>query len=62
MTLSDIIIAKGLKKEYLIDRCNINRNKFYKGLKEPATFSPTELERIALVLNVKVETLKDLIK
>lgn len=62
MELKDIIKAKGLKNEYLIDRMDINRNKFYKALKSPSILSEAERIRLAELLNLRPETLTDLTK
>lgn len=52
MTLREIIQEKGLKKEYIIEKTGIPRNRFYCNLKKPHKFRKSELEDIAKVLNI----------
>jgi len=52
MTLHEIIKEKGLKKEYVIDKSGIPRNRFYCDQKKLYKFSTEELKRIAEVIGI----------
>lgn len=62
MTLSELIIAKGLKKEHIITVTGIPRNRFYCNLKKPVKFRVDELEKIASALGVSNQTVIDIIR
>lgn len=50
ITLNDLIKSTGLKKEYIIKRTLIPRNKFYKALNDPTIFTMDEITRLAELL------------
>ncbi len=62
MTLSELILAKGIKKEHIVKVTGIARNRFYCNLKKPVKFRPDEIEKIAQAINVSSQTLIDSIK
>lgn len=52
-SLAELIHTTGLKKEYLINRSKINRNKFYKAIKNPSILSIDEIDRLAMAMRVE---------
>lgn len=61
MTLNDLIISTGVKKEHLLKVAKIPRNKFYKALKKPHLLSLAEQERIAQHLRIDKQLIIDII-
>lgn len=51
----------GYKKEFLISKTGINRNKFYQALKDLSVLNDNELNKLALALGYKKEVLQELI-
>lgn len=60
MTLHEIIREKGLKKEFVIKRSGIPRNRFYCDQKKLHRFSGEELQSIADAIQIDVQILIDL--
>jgi hypothetical protein len=60
MTLNDLIVSTGVKKEHLVKVSKISRNKFFKCLHKPHLFRIEELERIAIVLKVDKQVIIDI--
>ena len=60
MTLPEIIKSRGLKKEYIIEKSGVPRNKFYCYQKKIHKFSDKELSQLALAIGIEKQTLIDL--
>jgi len=60
MTLHEIIKERGLKKEFVIKKSGIPRNRFYCDQKKLYKFSVSELEKLASIIGVNKEVLMDL--
>jgi hypothetical protein len=61
VTINELIRMSGLKKEFLINRTGINRNKFYKALKDLSLLNDNELNQLALALGYKRQVLDEII-
>lgn len=60
MKLSEIIREKGLKKEYVIEKTGIPRNRFYCDQDKLYKFSTDELKAMANVIGIDVSVLTEL--
>lgn len=60
MTLHEIIREKGLKKEYVIKKSGIPRNRFYCDQDKLYKFSTSELETLATVIGIDSNVLTEL--
>lgn len=61
VTINELIKMSGYKKEFLISKTGINRNKFYQALKDLSVLNDNELNQLALALGYKKEVLQELI-
>lgn len=61
VTINELIKMSGYKKEFLIKKTAIPRNKFYHALKDLSVLNDNELNQLALALGYKKEVLEDLI-
>lgn len=61
VTINELIRVSGYKKEFLIKRTGINRNKFYKALKDLSLLNDNELNKLALALGYKRQVLDEII-
>jgi len=60
MTLHEIIREKGLKKEFVIKKSGIPRNRFYCDQDKLYKFSTSELETLATVIGIDANILTEL--
>lgn len=60
-TLRQLIGTSGFKKEYLINRSQINRSKFYKALRNPSILNLDEVDRLAMAMRLERKELLEII-
>lgn len=60
-SLNELIALSGYKKEHLIKKTGIPRNKFYKALKDGSLLSDDEVNELALALGYNSKVISDII-
>jgi predicted DNA-binding transcriptional regulator AlpA len=61
VTINELIKMSGYKKEFLIKKTGIPRNKFYKSLKDLTLLNDSEVDQLASALGYNRKVIDDII-